>query len=52
LFAVVLVFGCQAHGPAEVDWTEKVVSFSEYPLSSTVAIGRTVAALEEKLGLL
>jgi rRNA pseudouridine-1189 N-methylase Emg1 (Nep1/Mra1 family) len=37
--SVVFQFGAHAHGPATVDWAEKNISVSQYPLSASVAIG-------------
>lgn len=49
---VAFVFGSHAHGPADVDWTEKSISISQYPLSASTAIGRTLGAFENHWGVL
>ena len=49
---IVLCVGSHASGPAEVDWTEKVISVSQYPLSASVALGRLVNAFENAWGVL
>eukprot|EP00300_Choanocystis_sp_HF-7_P012315 c1783_g1_i2.p1 GENE.c1783_g1_i2~~c1783_g1_i2.p1 ORF type:complete len:251 (-),score=53.70 c1783_g1_i2:136-810(-) len=43
---VCFVFGGMAHGSIEVDYTDELVSFSEYPLSGAVAVGRLTNAFE------
>jgi len=49
---VVFCFGAHSHGPVEVDWVEEVVSFSQYPLSASYAIGRLINAFEQKWDIL
>ena len=49
---VVLCVGSHASGPAEVDWTERTISVSQYPLSASVALGRMVNAFEGAWGIL
>jgi len=43
---IVMVFGSHAHGPADVDWTERSVAISAYPLSASCAISRTLNGFE------
>jgi len=49
---VVFVFGSHAHGPADVDWTEKSIAVSQYSLSASVALGRVMNAFENHWGIL
>ncbi|ELR24690.1 EMG1 nucleolar protein, putative [Acanthamoeba castellanii str. Neff] len=49
---VVFVVGAMAHGSVEVDYVERNVSFSEYPLSASVACGKICDAFEMKYGVL
>lgn len=49
---VAMVIGAHAHGPADVEWTEKRISISQYPLSSSCVIPRVAAAFEEAWGIL
>ena len=48
---VVLVVGAHSTGPAEVDWTERTVSISDYQLSAAVALGRILNAFETALAI-
>jgi len=48
---VVVVIGAQAHGPADVDYTEESVSISQYPLSAALACTKIVSAFEEVWGI-
>eukprot|EP00743_Colponemidia_sp_Colp-15_P003059 GILK01003307.1.p1 GENE.GILK01003307.1~~GILK01003307.1.p1 ORF type:complete len:239 (-),score=24.55 GILK01003307.1:169-846(-) len=51
---IVLAIGAVAHGsPAsEVDYTDEVISVSNYPLSAAYAIGRITNAFESNWGIL
>lgn len=49
---VVWCFGTQAHGIAEVDWVEKYIAVSSYPLSAAAALGRLVHAYEEQFDIM
>ena len=49
---IVLCVGSHASGPAEVDWTERSISVSQYPLSASVALGRMVNAFEHAWNIL
>uniref|UniRef100_A0A6A7GBX2 18S rRNA (pseudouridine-N1)-methyltransferase n=1 Tax=Hirondellea gigas TaxID=1518452 RepID=A0A6A7GBX2_9CRUS len=49
---VVWVVGTQAHGVADVDYTEKSVSISSYPLSAACALGRICHEYEQFLDIL
>jgi rRNA pseudouridine-1189 N-methylase Emg1 (Nep1/Mra1 family) len=40
--SVVFQFGAHAHGPATVDWADKNIAVSQYPLSASVAIGMLI----------
>ncbi|KAI1285682.1 Ribosomal RNA small subunit methyltransferase NEP1 [Halotydeus destructor] len=48
---VCIVIGAHAHGPADVDYTEEVVSVSQYPLSAALACTKIVSAYEEGWGI-
>jgi len=50
--SICIVFGAHAHGPAEVDWTEKVIAVSKYPLSAAAALARACHAFEMQWGIL
>ena len=43
---VVLMLGAHAHGKAEVDWVEKYVAISSYPLSGATAVNRLLGEFE------
>lgn len=43
---IVFCVGSHASGPAEVNWTDKSVAISKYPLSASVALGRICNAFE------
>ncbi|XP_069134495.1 ribosomal RNA small subunit methyltransferase NEP1-like [Argopecten irradians] len=45
---VVFVIGAMAHGKIDVPYTEKTVSFSNYPLSAALACAKLCNAVEEK----
>ena len=49
---IVLCVGSHASGPAEVDWTERSISVSQYPLSASVALGRMLNAFEHAWSIL
>jgi rRNA small subunit pseudouridine methyltransferase Nep1 len=49
---VVMMFGSHAHGLCDVDWAEQRIAVSQYPLSASIAIDRTVAAFENCWGIL
>jgi len=49
---VVFTVGAHAHGPAEVEWTEKLLALSQYPCSASVILGRLCGAFETKWGIL
>lgn len=49
---VAMVIGAHAHGPADVDWTDRSISISQYPLSSSSVIPRVAAAFEQIWGVL
>jgi len=49
---VVFTVGAHAHGPAEADWTEKLLALSQYPCSASVILGRICNAFEAKWGVL
>lgn len=48
----VLVVGSHANGPASVDWTEKTIAVSQYPLSAAYALGRMLHAFEARWNIL
>ena len=50
--SVCFVYGAHASGPVEVDYVEEVCSFSSFPLSASVAVGKLVNAYERHLGIL
>ena len=43
---VVFVFGAMARGFIEADYTDRMVSFSSYPLSAATAVARLLHAAE------
>jgi len=43
---VVFVIGAMSHGKVEVDYVEQQISFSNYPLSASVACGRLCNSFE------
>ncbi|KAK8795623.1 hypothetical protein WA158_000280 [Blastocystis sp. Blastoise] len=43
---IVFVFGAIAHGHINLDYVEETVSFSKYPLSGSVAVGKLMNAFE------
>eukprot|EP00808_Paulinella_micropora_P019210 g34403.t1 len=49
---VVFMCGSHAHGDEEVDWTERKISISKYPLSASVALSRLTHSFEEHWGIL
>ena len=49
---VVYVVGQQAHGEARVEWSEKHIAVSQYPLSACVALGRICNAHEYQWNIL
>ena len=49
---IVLCVGSHANGPAEVDWTERTIAVSQYPLSASIALGRMINAFEQAWGIL
>jgi len=49
---IVFCVGSHASGPAVVDWTEKTISISQYPLSASVALGRICFSFENAWGIL
>jgi len=49
---VVYCFGAQAHGVAEIDWADKYLSVSNFPLSGACALGRLTNAYEEFFDIL
>lgn len=49
---VVYVFGSHAHGPCEVDYTEKSIAISSYPLAASVALARLCGAYEQLWNIL
>ena len=49
---VVYCFGSHAHGAADVDWTEKSIAVSAYPLSAATALSRLTHAYEDMWGIL
>ena len=49
---LVVVIGAMAHGEAAVDYTEEVVSISNYPLSGALACTKIVSAFEQAWGIL
>lgn len=49
---VVFVIGGFAHGKVEVDYTEQEISYSEYPLSASLACGKLCDAFEAMWGIL
>jgi len=49
---VVFCVGSHASGPADVNWTDKSVAISKYPLSASVCLGRICNAFEGIWGVL
>ena len=49
---VVFCVGSHASGPADVNWTDKSIAISKYPLSASVALGRIMNAFEGIWGIL
>jgi rRNA small subunit pseudouridine methyltransferase Nep1 len=49
---VVFCVGSHANGPADVNWTDKSVALSKYPLSASVCLGRICNAFEGIWGVL
>jgi len=47
-----IVIGAFAHGAVEVDYTEKTVSISNYPLSAALTCAKMCSAFEEVWGVL
>jgi rRNA small subunit pseudouridine methyltransferase Nep1 len=52
LSPIVFCVGSHASGPADVDWTDRTISISRYPLSASVALGRICGAFEQQWGIL
>lgn len=50
--SVCFVYGAHASGPVEVDYVEEVYSFSSFPLSASVAVGKLCNAYERHLNIL
>ncbi|XP_014739684.1 PREDICTED: ribosomal RNA small subunit methyltransferase NEP1 [Sturnus vulgaris] len=48
---VVIVVGAFAHGSVNVDYTEKMVSISNYPLSAALTCAKITTAFEEVWGI-
>ncbi|XP_041348904.1 ribosomal RNA small subunit methyltransferase NEP1-like [Gigantopelta aegis] len=48
---VVLVIGAMAHGSVDVDYTEKNISVSNYPLSGALTCAKVCTAFEEVWGV-
>ncbi|XP_043935564.1 ribosomal RNA small subunit methyltransferase NEP1 [Protopterus annectens] len=48
---VVMVIGAFAHGTINVDYTEKTISISNYPLSAALTCAKICTALEEVWGI-
>ncbi|CEP01883.1 Ribosomal RNA small subunit methyltransferase NEP1 [Plasmodiophora brassicae] len=49
---VVFMFGAHAHGKCEVDWADRYISVSQYPLSASTAVARVLNAFEKKWDIL
>lgn len=49
---VVFCVGSHASGPADVNWTDKSIAISKFPLSASVALGRIMNAFEGIWGVL
>lgn len=49
---LVFMFGSHAHGPAEVEWADRRISVSSYPLSAATAIARVLHTLESMWGII
>jgi len=45
---IVFVFGAHPKGPVDVDYVQKTIAVSQYPLSSSAAIARVLAAFEKQ----
>lgn len=48
---IVLVIGAMAHGKVEVDYSEDVISISNYPLSAALTCAKLCTAFEEVWGV-
>lgn len=48
---IVLIIGAMAHGKVEVDYSEDVLSISNYPLSGALACAKLCTAFEEVWGV-
>ncbi|KAK2164929.1 hypothetical protein LSH36_57g02027 [Paralvinella palmiformis] len=48
---IVLVVGAMAHGSVDVEYTEKTISVSNYPLSAALTCAKLCNAFEEKWGI-
>ncbi|CAG0905260.1 unnamed protein product [Darwinula stevensoni] len=49
---VVYVVGAMAHGKVNVDYTEKEVAISEYPLSAALTCTKLLNAFEDAWGIM
>lgn len=49
--AVVVVIGAFAHGSINIDYTEKTISISNYPLSAALTCAKVCTAFEEVWGI-
>ncbi|XP_070309187.1 ribosomal RNA small subunit methyltransferase NEP1 isoform X3 [Odocoileus virginianus] len=49
---IVFVVGAFAHGKVDVEYTEKMVSISNYPLSAALTCAKVTTAFEEAWGVL
>lgn len=49
---IVFVVGAFAHGSVNVDYTEKMVSISNYPLSAALTCAKLTTAFEEAWGII
>lgn len=49
---VVFVVGAFAHGKVSVEYTEKMVSISNYPLSAALTCAKVTTAFEEVWGVI
>jgi len=47
----VFVIGAMSHGKVDVDYVDQQISFSNYPLSASVACGRLCNSFERMLGI-
>lgn len=48
---IVLIIGAMAHGKVEVDYSEDVISISNYPLSAALTCAKLCTAFEEVWGV-